>query len=130
MEVKKFVIGAIIGSVVGLLSGWEGISGSTFIQAGLLLSGIVSTQSKAAGTTLLAMVFPISALAVWEYYKRGDVDVWLAVVITLFYMILAWLGAKLNAMVPPSITYFVTGVTLMFATGIFFYKAYSPQKIN
>ena len=128
MDSHRFVVGAIIGSVVGLLSGWEGISGSTFIQAGLLLSGIVSTQSKAAGTTLLAMVFPISAFAVWEYYKRGDVDVWLAVVITLFYMILAWFGAKLNTIIPTNITYFATGVTLMFAAGIFFYKAYTSKK--
>ena len=128
MDSHKFMVGAIIGSVVGLLSGWEGISGSTFIQAGLLLSGVASTQSKAAGTTLLAMVFPISAFAVWEYYKRGDVDIWLAVVITVFYMILAWFGAKLNVIVPPSITYFATGVTLMLATAIFFYKAYSSKK--
>lgn len=125
MDLHKFIVGALIGSVVGLLSGWEGISGSTFILAGLLLTGVVSTQSKAAGTTLLAMVFPISALAVWEYYKRGDVDVWLALVITLFYMIFAWFGAKLNAIVPSNVTYFVTAVTLMFATGIFFHKAYT-----
>ena len=128
MDVKKLLIGALIGSVVGLLSGWEGISGSTFIQAGLLFSGVASTQSKAAGTTLLAMVFPISAFAVWEYYKRGDVDVWLAVVITLFYMVLAWFGAKLNMVIPESVKYFATGVTLMLATAIFFYKAYSSKK--
>ena len=128
MDLHKFIVGAIIGSVVGLLSGWEGISGSTFIQAGILLTGIVSTQSKAAGTTLLAMVFPISALAVWEYYKRGDVDVELAVVITAFYMILAWFGAKLNVIIPTNITYFATGVTLMVATAIFFNKAYTSNK--
>ena len=128
MDLHKFATGALIGSVVGLLSGWEGISGSTFIQAGLLLTGIASTQSKAAGTTLLAMVFPISALATWEYYKRGDVDVMLAVVITIFYMILAWFGAKMNRYISPNITYLATGITLMFATAIFFYKAYTSKK--
>lgn len=128
MDLHKFVIGALIGSVVGLLSGWEGISGSTFIQAGILLTGVASTQSKAAGTTLLAMVFPISGLAVWEYYKRGEVDIGLAVVITIFYMILAWFGAKLNMIIPPKITYLATGITLMFATAIFLYKAYTSKK--
>ena len=128
MELHKFVMAALIGSVVGLLSGWEGISGSTFIQAGLLLTGIASSQSKAAGTTLLAMVFPISIFAVWEYYKRGDVDIELAVVITLFYAILAWFGAKINIIIPTKVTYFATGVTLMLATGLYFYKAYTSKK--
>ena len=115
--------GVTIGSIVGLISGWEGISGSTFIQAGILYSGVLATQGEAAGTTLMAMVFPISGLAVWEYYKRGQVDIPLAAVITVAYMIMAWFGAKINPMIPTKITYIATGITLMLATLIFFHKA-------
>lgn len=100
----------------------EGISGSTFILSGLLLSGIVSSHTKAAGTTLLAMLFPISGLAVWEYYKRGDVEVWLALVITCFYTVFAWFGAKLTVYIPANVTLFATALTLLLSTIIFFIK--------
>ena len=74
MDIKNFIIGTLIGSIVGFLSGWEGISNSEFIQLALILTGISHSQSLAAGTTLLAMLFPISAFAVWDYYKRKKVE--------------------------------------------------------
>lgn len=123
MDAKKLLTGITIGSIVGFISGWEGISGSTFIQAGILYSGVLATQGEAAGTTLMAMVFPISGLAVWEYYKRGQVDVPLSIVITIAYMITAMFGAKINPLIPTNITYIATGISLMIATMIFFYKA-------
>lgn len=69
------------------------------------------------------MVFPISSLAVWEYYKRGYVDVPLAVIITIAYMRMAWFGAKNNPLTPTKIIYIATGITLMLATLVFFHKA-------
>jgi len=35
---NEFLISALIGSIVGTLSGWIGISGSIYIELGLLLS--------------------------------------------------------------------------------------------
>jgi uncharacterized membrane protein YfcA len=124
MDHKKLLTGLTIGSIVGIMSGIEGISGSTFIQAGILYSGVLATQGEAAGTTLMAMVFPISGLAVWEYYKRGQVDIPLACIITLSYLVTAWFGSKLNPMISPKIIYTITGLSLMIATIIFFRKAY------
>ena len=128
MDAKKLIIGALIGGIVGLMSGWQGVSGSVFIQLGLILSGIAASQAMAAGTTLLAMVFPISALAVWNYYKRGEVDVLLAITITLVYMIAAGIGARINAKVSEKTTYFATGIAQGLASLIFFYKAYTAKK--
>jgi len=64
------IISALVGSVVGIFSGWIGISSSVYIELALLVTGLANTQSKAAGTTLFAMMFPISTLAVYEYYKK------------------------------------------------------------
>lgn len=123
MDLKKLLTGITIGSIVGLISGWEGISGGEYIQASLLYSGILATQREAAGTTLMAMVFPISGLAVLEYYKRGEVDIPLAIVITIAYMLMSWFGAKINPLIPTKITYIATGISLIIATILFFYKA-------
>jgi len=123
----NLIIGALIGSAVGTLSGWQGVSGSVFIQLALLLTGVAKTQANAAGTTLLAMMFPISGLAVWDYYKRGKVDIGLGLVITLFYTILAAFGAKLNEMTSPKVTFIATGLTQSIAAMIFLYKGFTHK---
>lgn len=121
------VISAITGSFVGLLSGWIGVSGSVYIELALLITGLAKSQSKAAGTTLFAMMFPISALAVYEYYKKGDVDMKNGLIICLFYTILAGVGAKLNVMFSQKTTLYLAGVLQLFAAAIFFHQGYKKK---
>lgn len=121
------VISAIIGSFVGLLSGWIGISGSVYIEIALLITGLAKSQSKAAGTTLFAMMFPISAIAVYEYYKKGDVDMKNGLIICLFYAILAGFGAKLNVLFSQKTTLYLAGVLQLFAAAIFFHQGYKNK---
>lgn len=52
----------------------------------------------------------------------------LAIVMTIFYMILAWFGAKMNLYIAPNVTYLARGITLMFAAAIYFYKSYYSNK--
>jgi len=59
-----------------------------------MVTGISPNQRKAAGTTLLAILFPLSIGAVYEYWKSGDIDIPVAIIITLTYMIFAFFGAK------------------------------------
>lgn len=121
------VLSAIIGSVVGTLSGWIGISGSVYIELALLVSGLAKSQSKAAGTTLFAMMFPISSLAVYEYYKKGDVDMKNGLIICLFYTILAGAGAKLSGVFSQKHTLYIAGIINLLASGIFFYQGYKRK---
>lgn len=95
-KITKYIGTILVGSLVGVISGWQGISRDDMLLALLLLFGLEANQRIAAGTVLLSVVFPISIGAVWEYYKRGDVDIVLGLLLTVTYIITATLGAKIN----------------------------------
>lgn len=119
---NEYVISALIGGIIGTLSGWLGTHGGEFIQLGLLISGIVKTQSKAAGTTMFALMFPVSALAVWDYYKRGDIDIKHGLIIMLSFSILAIVGARFNAFFSQKTTLYSLSIFMMIASLLFFMK--------
>ena len=82
--------------MLSVLLASQGIAGGFYISMLLIFSGIAGSQKKAAGTTLLAVLFPISAGAVYEYWKSDSIDIPVALVITFFYIIFSWIGAKVN----------------------------------
>jgi uncharacterized membrane protein YfcA len=116
----KYLLLIAIGSIVGFLGGFQGIAGGFYISMLLLFTGIAKDQRMAAGTTLLAILFPISIGAVYEYWESGDVDVYAALVITLFYTIFAWVGAKVNLQVDETYSVLSLAVLLLFTSGYFF----------
>ena len=121
-DLIKYVLSIAIGSIVGFLGGFQGIAGGFYITMLLLFTGIAGTQRLAAGTTLLAVVFPLSIGAVYEYWKSGVVDVYAALVITFFYMIFSWVGAKVNNLVDEKYPILSLAILLMFTSFYFFSK--------
>ena len=63
-----------IGVAAGVLSGLFGIGGGIIIVP-LLILGLKMQPTTATGTSLMAMLLPVGALAVWEYHKNGHVNV-------------------------------------------------------
>ena len=120
--VVKYTLAALIGIVVGFIGGIQGIAGGFYISMLLLATGIVTTLRKAAGTTLLAIVFPLSIGAVYEYYKTGDIDYIPGLIITFFYIIFATLGGRYNAMVDEKWILLSLGSLLLLTSGYFFNK--------
>jgi uncharacterized membrane protein YfcA len=123
-NVLKYTLAVLIGSLVGFLGGFQGIAGGFYISALLIMLGIADTQRKAAGTTLLAILFPISLGAVVEYWKSGDIDLAVALIITFFYLIFATLGAKVNKQFEEHISLFSLAILLAFTSVYFAYKGY------
>ena len=119
----KYITAIIIGSIVGLVGGFQGIAGGFYISMLLIASGVISSQRKAAGTTLLAILFPISIGAVYEYWQSGDIDIPVALLIAFLYIIFAWIGAKLNILVDEKIVVFSLAL-LLFSTSLFFFHDY------
>lgn len=123
----KYLTAIAIGCVVGFIGGFQGIAGGFYISMLLLFSGIAENQKKAAGTTLLAILFPISAGAVYEYWKSDNIDIPVALIITFFYIIFAWIGAKVNPYFSESFVVLSLAVLLML-TSVYFFQQYNMLK--
>ncbi len=88
------VLFILLGLIAGLLSGLIGIGGGVIIVPALLfLFGF--SQHQAQGTTLALMVPPIGLPAAWMYYKQGNVNFEVAMLICIGFFLGGFLGAKL-----------------------------------
>ena len=123
MNIKNYILSALIGIVVGFIGGIQGIAGGFYISLLLLMFNITKTQRETAGTTLLAIVFPLSIGALWEYWKTNDINIVVSLIVTFFYIIFAWLGAKLNKNISEKKIYLSLSI-LLFLTSIFYFFKY------
>jgi uncharacterized protein len=83
----------ITGLAAGVLSGLFGIGGGVVIVA-VLVSILKLPMQTATGTSLAALLLPVGALGVWEYWKSGHVEFRGAGLIALGLLLGAWVGAK------------------------------------
>jgi len=88
------LIAALIGVVGGILSGLLGIGGAIFIIPALVFI-LGFDQKLAQGTTLLLMLPPVGLFAFLEYYKNGYVNLKVGLFMAAFFVIGAWIGAKI-----------------------------------
>jgi len=84
----------LLGLFSGAVSGLIGIGGCVVIVPCLVFIFGLSQQT-AQGTTLALLVPPIGILAAYTYYKQGYVDMRIAGLICLGFLIGGLLGAKL-----------------------------------
>jgi uncharacterized membrane protein YfcA len=126
-SIVKYIISALIGSFVGFIGGFQGIAGGFYILMLLLATGLVDTERQAAGTTLLAIIFPISAGAVYEYYKSGDVDFTIGLIITFFYAIFSTYGARYSKTIPEKWINLSLGIIMFLTSFYFIHRFYKIQ---
>jgi uncharacterized membrane protein YfcA len=82
----------LIGLVVGIVSGIVGIGGGIlFVPALIWLLGM--DQHKAQGTTLAAMLAPIGILAFMEYYRKGNADLRVGLLLAAGFVVGGYFGA-------------------------------------
>ncbi|HEY1525820.1 MAG TPA: sulfite exporter TauE/SafE family protein [Candidatus Angelobacter sp.] len=81
----------LLGLLVGAFSGIVGIGGGILIVPALVYFAHMS-QHKAQGTSITALLAPIGALAFWEYYKSGNVDVKAGILIAAGFLIGGYFG--------------------------------------
>ncbi len=91
-----------IGLFAGVLSGMFGIGGGIVIVPLLMLVAKLRPEA-ATGTSLAALLLPVGALGVWQYYKAGVVHFQLSGWIALGLMLGAWGGATLALKMPEQI---------------------------
>ncbi len=99
MDWQSSGIIALIGIAGGLLSGMLGLGGAIIIIPALVML-LGFSQQMAQGTALIMMVLPVGALAAFQYYQKGFVDVKAALLLAGFFFIGGYFGAKLATEIP------------------------------
>ena len=89
----------ILGLLAGILSGFIGVGGGVIIVPALVLF-FKFTQKMAQGTTIALLIPPIGILAAWTYYKQGNVDLRVAALICLGFVLGGLIGAKFAVNLP------------------------------
>jgi hypothetical protein len=81
----------LIGLLVGAFSGVVGIGGGILIVPALLYFGM--SQHKAQGTSLGALLAPVGILAFVQYYREGNADLRVALLLAAGFTVGGFFGA-------------------------------------
>jgi uncharacterized membrane protein YfcA len=82
----------LVGLLVGVFSGVVGIGGGIlFVPALIWLAGM--SQHKAQGTSLGALLAPVGIFAFLEYYRKGNADLKVALLLAVGFLIGSYFGA-------------------------------------
>jgi uncharacterized membrane protein YfcA len=93
------MLAILVGLIGGTLSGLTGLGGG-FIMVPLLIYLFGMSQHAAQGTSLAVLLPPLGALAFWQYYKNGHVDVGIAVLVALGFFFGGYAGGALAQVIP------------------------------
>ena len=119
------ILTIFLGILAGLSGGALGQSGAEVMLPGLLILNIVPDFKTAAGTVLLAIIPPISLLAVLEYYKRGQVKVQTSIILFITYFFVAFIGAYLTRNISNKVLEYSTAFYFLTISMFFFWNAYT-----
>jgi len=100
--VEQWLYPALIGAAAGLLGGLLGLGGAIVIVPALVFF-LGYSQPQAQGTALMMMVLPTGALAAWQYYKEGYVEVRAALVMAVFFFVAGYFGARMATHLPQTL---------------------------
>jgi len=101
-----FVILDLLGGVLIGLGG-----GFVIVPALVFIFGF--SQLQAQGTTLALLVPPIGSLEVWTYYRQGFVDIKVAALIAVGFVVGSLLGARYAMSISINSLEKIFGVTLV-----------------
>jgi len=93
VSAKFLFVGLGIGVMAGVLSGLIGIGGGVLIVPALVYF-VGFNQKLAQGTSLAVLLPPTGALAFWQYYRTGNVDLRMASLIVLGVLLGGWVGGR------------------------------------
>ncbi len=99
MSLTTLLLLLLIGIVTGTLAGMLGIGGA-IIMIPALVYIIGFNQHLAQGTSLAVMLPPIGILAAWNYWKAGHVDLKVALILAVTFVIGSYFGSKLALNIP------------------------------
>ena len=112
MTIAQLIILICIGLLSGILAGMLGVGGAIIVIPALVIF-LGLSQHQAQGTSLAFMVPPIGILAAWNYWKAGYVNWKFALVLSLTFVVGAYLGSVYSVQVPQRILRKIFGILLL-----------------
>src|ERR1035437_2714532 len=110
-----------VGLVVGMGSGVVGIGGGIlFIPALVWLTGM--SQHKAQGTSLGALLLPVGLFAFLEYYRKGNADLRVGLLLAAGFLVGGYFGAVGAQHIPEVWLRRVFALTLIAVGGRMFFS--------
>ncbi|MBP6854792.1 MAG: sulfite exporter TauE/SafE family protein [Candidatus Pacebacteria bacterium] len=116
-----FALYIAIGLVAGTLSGLVGIGGGIIVVPALMLLANIP-QLTAQGTSLALFVVPLSIFAFMNYYRAGHVDLTIALLLALGFIVGSISGSKLAFIVDHDILTKIFAVVLVLIAIRLFFK--------
>lgn len=113
MDSSTLFILIAIGISAGMLSGFIGVGGGIIIVPALIYF-VGMSQHMAQGTSLALMIPPIGVLAVYNYYKAGEINFAYAGVIAVAFVIGGFIGSKISLKLPPNTLKFIFGMVMLY----------------
>jgi hypothetical protein len=123
MEMNTLLILILVGLAAGMLGGFIGVGGGIIIVPAMIYF-MGMGQHAAQGTSLAMMLPPIGALAVWNYYKEGAVDMKAAMILAAGFLIGGYLGSKMSLKLDPVKVKLIFGVFMFFVAIKMTYSAW------
>lgn len=85
----------IIGFGSGALSGLVGVGGGIIIVPALVYF-LTFSQKEAQGTSLGILLLPVGILGVLQYYKQGQIDLRVVIIVSIGFLVGNFFGSKLS----------------------------------
>ena len=119
----QYIITFVLGLLTGFLNGMTGITNMVIVLGFLSFFNILKDYQMVVGTGLYVLMFPITALAVLEYYKNNKIHFLIGNIVVVGLIIGSYFGArftfKYSHLITEKVIKYITGVIAVIA-GIFF----------
>lgn len=112
MDLQTLIILILIGLIAGIFSGLIGLGGAIIIIPALIYI-IGMDQYEAQGTSLAVMLPPIGLLAVYNYWKAGQMNIRYGLIIALAFLIGGYIGSSFALQIPLQILRKIFGFVLI-----------------
>lgn len=112
MSVSMLIIVIIIGIITGITAGMLGVGGA-IIMVPALIFFLGFSQHMAQGTSLAVMLPPIGFVAAYNYWKAGHVDLRIALILAVTFIIGSYFGSKFAINIPQHILKKIFGLVLL-----------------
>lgn len=94
MNTQTILLLLVVGLLSGMLSGLIGVGGGIIIVPALIIL-LGFSQQQAQGTSLGILLLPVGLLAVYNYYKKGFIDIKVVLIMSVAFVIGGWFGSKI-----------------------------------